>query len=75
MGPNRPADCLRCHSTDYGSRPPTPSLRGAQAKYGVTCVGCHTPHDKGTAKGIWNPDFTPQLRTATEDLCAHVPYR
>jgi hypothetical protein len=63
MGPNPPADCLRCHSTDYAIAPDSAKPTGAEAKYGITCVGCHTPHEKGTAKGIWNSDFTPQLRT------------
>jgi hypothetical protein len=70
MGPNPPADCLRCHSTDYAIAPADAKPTGAQAKYGVTCVGCHTPHDKGTAQGIWNKDFTPQLRTDSQKaLC------
>jgi hypothetical protein len=62
MGPNPPAECLECHSTDYiiadeGAKP-----TGAEAKYGITCVGCHTPHERGTAKGAWDEAFTPQLR-------------
>ena len=72
MGPNPPASCLECHSADYriaveaGKTPPT----GAQAQYGITCVGCHTPHDKGTAKGEWSEEFTPQLRTDSQKtLC------
>ena len=72
MGPNPPASCLECHSTDYriavesGKTPPT----GAQSQYGITCVGCHTPHDKGTAKGEWSEEFTPQLRTDSQKtLC------
>jgi nitrate reductase cytochrome c-type subunit len=72
MGPNPPASCLECHSADYriaveaGKTPPT----GAQAKFGITCVGCHTPHDKGTAMGEWSEEFTPQLRTGSQDtLC------
>jgi hypothetical protein len=70
MGPNPPADCLRCHSTDYAIAPDGAKPTGEQAKYGVTCVGCHTPHEKGTAQGIWNKDFTPQLRTDSQKaLC------
>ncbi len=72
MGPNPPASCLECHSADYriaveaGKTPPT----GAQAQYGITCVGCHTPHDKGTAMGEWSEEFTPQLRTDSQKtLC------
>ena len=63
MGPNPPADCLRCHSTDYILASDTAKPTGANAKYGVTCQACHTPHDRGTAKGIWNEEWTPQLRT------------
>ena len=25
-------------------------------------MGCHTPHERGTAKGAWSDEFTPQLR-------------
>jgi nitrate reductase cytochrome c-type subunit len=63
FGDNIPSTCLECHSADYriaeeaGKTPPT----GAQAKYGVTCVGCHTPHDAGTTKGVWDEAFDAQL--------------
>ena len=63
MGPNPPGACLECHSADYriaeaaGKTPPT----GAQTKYGITCVGCHTPHDAGTTKGTWDEEFDAQL--------------
>jgi hypothetical protein len=70
MGPNPPAACLKCHSADYIIAPDNAKPTGAQAKYGITCVGCHTPHEKGTAKGVWNKDFTPQLRTDSQKtLC------
>ena len=65
LGPNPQASCLKCHSADYriaveaGKTPPT----GAQAKYGITCVGCHKPHDAGTAKGVWDEAFDTQLIT------------
>ena len=62
MGPNPPAECLECHSTDYIIAPEDEKPTGAEAKYGITCVGCHDPHEKGTAKGVWESDFTPQLR-------------
>jgi len=75
MGPNPPASCLKCHSADYriavaaGKTPPT----GAQAKYGITCVGCHTPHPAGTAntaKGVWDEAFSTQLITNSgQTLC------
>jgi hypothetical protein len=71
MGPNPPATCLECHSADYriaeeaGKTPPT----GAQAKYGITCVGCHTPHNAGTETGVWDEELEPQLIGDTLDLC------
>jgi Cytochrome c552/Cytochrome c554 and c-prime len=70
VGPNPPATCLQCHSADYRIAPDTAKPTGAQAKYGITCVGCHTPHDKGTAKGVWDEAFTPQLITdGQKTLC------
>lgn len=72
MGPNPPASCLKCHSADYriaveaGKTPPT----GEQTKYGITCVGCHTPHEKGTAKGAWDSKWDTQLITDNaQTLC------
>jgi len=72
VGPNPPASCLECHSADYriaveaGKTPPT----GAQTKDGITCVGCHTPHDAGTAKGVWDEAFDTQLITdSSKTLC------
>jgi hypothetical protein len=70
MGPDPPASCLKCHSADYIIAPDNAKPTGAQAKYGITCVGCHTPHDKGTATGEWSSGFTPQLRTDSQKtLC------
>ena len=70
MGPNPPAACLKCHSADYIIAPDTAKPTGAEAKYGITCVGCHTPHEKGTATGAWSDAFTPQLRTdSAKTLC------
>jgi hypothetical protein len=70
MGNDPPARCLKCHSADYIIAPDNAKPTGAEAKYGVTCVGCHTPHEKGTAEGIWNTEFTPQLRTDSQKtLC------
>ena len=68
-------ECLECHSADYrileeaGENPTS-----ADAKYGVTCVGCHTPHEAGTTEGgAWDEEWTPQLRTTRargeDDLC------
>jgi len=55
--------CLKCHSADYqiavatGKTPPTV----AQAKYGDTCVSCHTPHKAGKTNGVWDSAFDTQL--------------
>ncbi len=55
--------CLKCHSADYqmavaaGKTPPTV----AQAKYGDTCVSCHTPHQPGKTNGVWDSAFDTQL--------------
>jgi nitrate/TMAO reductase-like tetraheme cytochrome c subunit len=54
--------CLECHSADFrilkdAGRNPT----SADAKYGITCVGCHAPHDAGTVKGVWDDEFDAQL--------------
>jgi Cytochrome c554 and c-prime len=54
--------CLECHSADFrilkanGENP-----QSTDVKYGVTCVGCHAPHDAGTVKGVWDEDFDAQL--------------
>lgn len=70
VGPNPPASCLKCHSADYMIAPAKAKPTGAQAKYGVTCVACHDPHSKGTAKGIWDAEFSPQLTTNSQKtLC------
>jgi len=63
MGDNPPASCLKCHSADYRIAPDSAKPTGAQAKYGITCVGCHKPHDAGTAKGVWDEAFDTQLIT------------
>jgi hypothetical protein len=40
------------------------------AMYGITCVGCHTPHENNTAGGAWDEEWTPQLRTGSaQTLC------
>ena len=42
----------------------------ADAKYGITCVGCHTPHENTTEGGAWDEEWTPQLRTGSaKTLC------
>jgi hypothetical protein len=64
-------ECLECHSADFrilaeaGENPTS-----ADAKYGVTCVGCHTPHENTTEGGAWDEEWTPQLRTGSaQTLC------
>jgi hypothetical protein len=59
--PNAPQSCLQCHSADYIIAPETAKPTLATAKYGLTCVACHTPHDKGTATGTWSEELSPQL--------------
>ena len=60
--------CLRCHSADYriAQEMGDPLPTGATAQYGVTCVGCHAPHDVGATKGAWSDEWTPQLRTGAD---------
>jgi len=61
-GGNPPQACLSCHSADYqtavtanaafpGLNAPVPT--GSQAKYGDTCVTCHTPHKAGQANSVF----------------------
>jgi len=72
MGPNPPASCLECHSADYRIAEEGAKPTGAEAKYGITCVGCHTPHDAGTTKGKWDEAFDAQLignPKNSSDLC------
>jgi len=61
VGSNPPAACLQCHSTDYRIAANDAKPTGTQAKYGVTCVACHAPHDAGTAKGVWSDEYDAQL--------------
>jgi len=55
-------ECLECHSADFrilkeAGKNPT----SADVKYGITCVGCHAPHDAGTVAGVWDKNFDAQL--------------
>jgi nitrate/TMAO reductase-like tetraheme cytochrome c subunit len=55
-------ECLECHSADFrimkeSGKNPT----SADVKYGVTCVGCHTPHEAGDITGVWDEEFDAQL--------------
>ena len=67
IGQGNNPDCLKCHSADYrimkaaGKLETADQQKSFTAKYGVTCVGCHTPHDAGTAKGVWDEAFDTQL--------------
>jgi hypothetical protein len=55
-------ECLECHSADFrilkadGENPTS-----SDVQYGLTCVGCHSPHDAGTVKGAWDEEFDAQL--------------
>lgn len=66
-GQGKNPECLTCHSADYRIMKEAGKLQTADqqnsftAKYGVTCVGCHTPHNAGTAKGRWDEEFDTQL--------------
>ena len=54
--------CLECHSADFRiMKEAGKTVTSADVKYGITCVGCHTPHDAGTAKGAWNDEFDDQV--------------
>lgn len=63
--------CLECHSADYmlatdaGQTAPTVDT----AKYGVTCVACHLPHQKGEDQATWNAERNPQLILPEKELC------
>jgi hypothetical protein len=64
LGPNPGfpvASCLQCHSADYRNAPTNAKPSYQQAQYGITCVGCHTPHNAGQAKGVWDSGFDTQL--------------
>jgi nitrate/TMAO reductase-like tetraheme cytochrome c subunit len=55
-------ECLECHSADYrileeqGENPTS-----ADVKYGITCAGCHAPHEAGDITGVWDEEFDAQL--------------
>ena len=54
--------CLECHSADFRIMEEAgKTVTSADVKYGITCVGCHTPHDAGTSKGAWNDEFDDQV--------------
>ena len=76
--PTKPAflnSCLQCHSADYRIATQTPGHAVPNintAKYGITCVGCHTPHQAGDATGAWDSEFDAQLvgnPANSSDLC------
>ena len=41
----------------------------ANAKYGVTCVGCHKPHQQSAQTSFWNEERNPQLTMPRNELC------
>ncbi len=54
--------CLECHSADFRiMKEAGKSVTSADVQYGITCVGCHTPHEAGTTKGKWDEEFDAQL--------------
>ncbi|MCX6372611.1 MAG: ammonia-forming cytochrome c nitrite reductase subunit c552 [Actinobacteria bacterium] len=61
--------CLKCHSEDYRMAPDDAKPTAAQAKYGITCVTCHDPHEEGEQAAVWNKDRNPQLTMPRKDLC------
>ncbi|MFA4966468.1 MAG: hypothetical protein WC709_12665, partial [Thermoleophilia bacterium] len=69
IGDNPPATCLQCHSADYRIAKAGEKPTGLQAKYGITCVGCHTPHDAGTVTGVWDEEFDAQLIGDSRSMC------
>jgi nitrate/TMAO reductase-like tetraheme cytochrome c subunit len=55
-------ECLECHSADFRiMKEAGKTVTSADVKYGITCAGCHAPHDKGTVKGAWDEEFDAQL--------------
>ena len=56
-------ECLECHSADFRiMKEAGKTVTSADVKYGITCVGCHTPHENGSAAGAWNGEFDDQVR-------------
>jgi nitrate/TMAO reductase-like tetraheme cytochrome c subunit len=55
-------ECLECHSADFrilkeaGENP-----KSTDVKYGITCAGCHAPHEAGTVTGVWDEEWDAQL--------------
>ncbi len=63
IGQGNNPQCLECHSADYRiMKESGKSVAGFTAKYGITCVGCHAPHNGGTVKGVWDEAFDAQLK-------------
>ena len=62
IGQGNNPQCLECHSADYRiMKEAGKNLTGYTAKYGITCVGCHSPHKGGTVTGVWDEAFDAQL--------------
>jgi hypothetical protein len=69
VGPNPPAECLKCHSQDFRMAPDDAKPTGAETKYGVTCTSCHDPHEESAQGSVWNEDRDPQLTATRGTLC------
>ena len=55
-------ECLECHSADFRiMKEAGKAVTSADVKYGITCVGCHSPHEAGTIVGKWDEEFDAQL--------------
>ncbi len=52
----------------HGVRRPSGDA-AANAKYGVTCVGCHKPHKQSAQTSFWNEERNPQLVLPRNQLC------
>jgi nitrate/TMAO reductase-like tetraheme cytochrome c subunit len=55
-------ECLECHSADFRNlKEAGDDPTSSDVKYGITCVGCHAPHDSGDITGVWSEEFDAQL--------------
>jgi nitrate/TMAO reductase-like tetraheme cytochrome c subunit len=60
--------CLECHSADFRiMKEAGKAVTSADVQYGVTCVGCHAPHEAGKVKGVWDEEFDAQLAMSDPD--------
>jgi len=61
--------CLECHSADYRMAEADAKPTVSEAKYGVTCQVCHSPHSQSDQTSLWNEERNPQLTAPREELC------